>query len=34
MLRDWMEYFKRTFPATATVSDYERHMKFGPTGAY
>ena len=31
---DWLAYFRRTFPATAGVDDYERHMKYGPTREY
>lgn len=31
---DWLTYFSRTLPQTATVDDYERHMKYGPTREY
>ena len=31
---DWLAYFRRTFPATAGVDDYEQHMKYGPTRGY
>jgi len=31
---EWLPYFRRTFPATASVADYERHMKYGPTRKY
>ncbi len=33
-LYEWLEYFRRTFPATATVADYKNHMKYGPTRNY
>jgi hypothetical protein len=33
-LHDWLAYFSRTFPQTACVDDYERHMKYGPTREY
>ena len=32
--RDWLAYFSRTFPQTARVADYQRHMKYGPTREY
>ena len=31
---DWLAYFSRTLPQPATVDDYERHMKYGPTREY
>jgi hypothetical protein len=31
---DWLAYFRRAFPQTARVGDYERHMKYGPTREY
>jgi hypothetical protein len=30
----WLEYFRRTLPATAGFGDYKRHMKYGPTREY
>jgi hypothetical protein len=31
---DWLAYIRRALPETATVADYERHMKYGPTREY
>jgi hypothetical protein len=33
-LHDWLAYFSRTFPDTARIDEYERHMKYGPTREY
>lgn len=33
-LHDWLAYFRRALPDTATVADYEGHMKYGPTREY
>jgi len=32
--KEWLAYFRRTFPATAGFDDYQRHMKYGPTREY
>lgn len=31
---DWLAYIGRALPPTASVGDYERHMKYGPTREY
>ena len=31
---EWLAYFRRTLPATGSIADYERHMKYGPTREY
>jgi len=33
-LPHWLAYLSRTFPQQRSVSDYERHMKYGPTPMY
>jgi hypothetical protein len=35
-VRDWLGYFNRTFGQnqSASIEDYERHMKYGPTRTY
>ena len=31
---DWLAYIGRALPPTASIGDYERHMKYGPTREY
>lgn len=31
---DWLAYVRRALPATASLVEYERHMKYGPTREY